>query len=123
MLESKDNGYRRGSSSNQLQEERLKLDHFGAATVENSASALRIGEAREAAIVIDIRLQDFRCFMWPSKALTPDDPDWVEAQTQYRSSLLRSSYAVGLLLELKKMSFDALIHVITRRTAEASEFC
>ena len=92
-----------------LQEERLKFDHFGAATAWELGKRLKeIGEARQAAIVIDIHLQDLPLFYVALQGTTPDNPDWVRRKRNIVRRFFRSSYAIGLLLKLKKINLDAL---------------
>ena len=93
----------------ELQEERLKFDHFGAATAWDLGKRLKeSAEARSAAIVIDIQLQDLPLFYVALQGTTADNPDWVRRKRNIVRRFSRSSYAIGLLLKLENINLDAL---------------
>jgi len=91
-----------------LQEERLQFGAFDAETAWALGTELkRAGEAREAKIVVDIRLTTMELLSFALPGAAPDNFDWVRRKRNVVFHFHRSSYAVGLELERDKTSLEA----------------
>ncbi len=57
---------------------------------------------RQHAVVIDVRRFGQQLFFAALSGTTPDNADWVRRKTNTVARFLRSSYSIGLQLELKQ---------------------
>ena len=79
-----------------LQEERLQFSAFDSRTAWELGLALKAAaEARQAPIVVDIRLYSMRLLSFALPGGAPDNFDWVRRKRNLVFRFHRSSYAVG----------------------------
>jgi uncharacterized protein (UPF0303 family) len=79
-----------------LQEERLQFAAFDSRTAWEVGLALKAaGEARQAPIVIDIRLYSMRLLSFALPGAAPENFDWVRRKRNVVFRFHRSSYAIG----------------------------
>jgi uncharacterized protein (UPF0303 family) len=86
-----------------LQEQALQFDAFDEKTAWDLGTRLRdLAVAREMQIVIDIRRFGQPLFYAALAGTTPDQVEWVRRKNNVVARFYRSSYAMGLEMELKK---------------------
>jgi uncharacterized protein (UPF0303 family) len=79
-----------------LQEERLQFSAFDSRTAWELGLALKAAaEARQAPIVVDIRLYSMRLLSFALPGGGPDNFDWVRRKRNVVFRFHRSSYAIG----------------------------
>ena len=79
-----------------LQEERLRFGAFDCSTAWELGRALKAaGEARQAPIVVDIRLHAMPLLSFALPGGAPDNFDWVRRKRNVVFRFHRSSYAIG----------------------------
>ena len=79
-----------------LQEQRLQFTAFDAGAAWELGLALKAaGEARQAPIVVDIRLHSMRLLSFALPGGAPDNFDWVRRKRNVVFRFHRSSYRVG----------------------------
>ena len=79
-----------------LQEERLQFSAFDSRTAWELGLALKAAaEARQAPIVVDIRLYSMRLLSFALPGGLPDNFDWVRRKRNVVFRFHRSSYAIG----------------------------
>jgi len=92
-----------------LQEERLQFGAFDCGTAWELGSALKAaGEARQAPIVVDIRLYSMRLLSFALPGGAPDNFDWVRRKRNVVFRFHRSSYAIGRKLAAEDKTLQAL---------------
>lgn len=85
-----------------FQEEQLVLRHFDAEVAWRIGASLReLAMARKHPVVIDVRRFGQQLFFTALAGTTPDNADWVRRKSNVVARFLRSSYAIGLQLQLK----------------------
>ena len=85
-----------------LQEERLQFDGFDASAAWEVGLALRaVGEAAQLPIVVDIRLVSMPLLSFSLPGSAPDNFDWARRKRNLVFRFCRSSYAIGLKLQLE----------------------
>ena len=86
-----------------IQERVLVFTHFDHEVAWSLGVRLRdFALARNHAVVVDVRRFGQQLFFAALAGTTPDNSDWVRRKTNTVARFLRSSYAVGLQLELKQ---------------------
>ncbi len=85
-----------------FQEEQLVLPHFDTEVAWRIGASLReLAIARKHPVVIDVRRFGQQLFFTALAGTTPDNADWVRRKSNVVARFLRSSYAIGLQLQLK----------------------
>ena len=85
-----------------LQEEELVLPRFDMEIAWRIGANLReLAVARKHPVVIDVRRFGQQLFFCALAGTTPDNADWVRRKSNVVARFLRSSYAIGLQLQLK----------------------
>lgn len=88
------------------QEKTLTLRNFDNDFAWRLGARLRnLAIERNLAIVIDVRRFNHPLFYCALPNTTPDNADWVRRKSNTTARFLRSSYAVGLKLQLEKKTF------------------
>lgn len=90
------------------QEQRLRLAHFDESVAWTLGSTLRRqGEARGAALAIEVRLAGQTVFFHAMAGTTPANADWARRKRNTVELLHSSSYAIGRALALEDSSLEA----------------
>ena len=90
-----------------LQEETLTLNEFDANTAWRLGTRLReMAISRGHGLVIDIRRFGQQLFYSALAGTTPNNPDWARRKGNVVAHFHRSSYGMGLELELKNLSLE-----------------
>jgi uncharacterized protein (UPF0303 family) len=90
-----------------FQEETLLLPRFDPDVAWRIGASLReLAMARGFGLVIDIRRFGQQLFYSALTGTTPNNPDWVRRKSNVVAHFHRSSYAMGLEMELKKTSLE-----------------
>jgi uncharacterized protein (UPF0303 family) len=85
-----------------FQEEQLTLRRFDTEVAWSIGARLReLAIARKHPVVIDVRRFGQQLFFTALAGTTPDNADWVRRKSNVVARFLRSSYAIGLQLQLK----------------------
>src|ERR1700689_1558882 len=101
-------GHRRRHPSH-LQEERLQFSAFDSRTAWELGLALKAAaEARQAPIVVDIRLYSMRLLSFALPGGGPDNFDWVRRKRNVVFRFHRSSYAIGRKLPAEDKTLQDL---------------
>jgi len=86
-----------------VQEQQLFLPSFDHEVAWRLGTRLReLAIQRNLSVVIDVRRFNQSLFYCALANTTPDNAEWVRRKTNTVARFLRSSYAIGLQLELKK---------------------
>jgi uncharacterized protein (UPF0303 family) len=86
-----------------VQESTLQFPRFDSDLAWALGVRLRdLAVGRQHAVVIDVRRFNQQLFYCALAGTTGDNPDWVRRKSNTVARFLRSSYAVGLGLELKQ---------------------
>jgi uncharacterized protein (UPF0303 family) len=86
-----------------VQEQQLFLPSFDYEVAWRLGTRLRdLAIQRSLAVVIDVRRFNQPLFYCALANTTPDNAEWIRRKTNTVARFLRSSYAIGLQLELKK---------------------
>ncbi|TPE53655.1 heme-degrading domain-containing protein [Amaricoccus solimangrovi] len=81
----------------EAQELRLRFESFDLGTAWELGTRLRaLAEAREAAVLIEVRLGGRTVFLSAMPGTTPENADWARRKANTVALLERSSYRVGL---------------------------
>lgn len=92
-----------------LQEQRLQFGSFDSRTAWEVGLALKAaGEARQAPIVVDIRLFSLRLLSFALPGGAPDNFDWVRRKRNVVLRFHRSSYAIGRKLAAEDKTLQDL---------------
>jgi uncharacterized protein (UPF0303 family) len=92
-----------------LQEQRLQFGSFDSRTAWEVGLALKAaGEARQAPIVVDIRLFSLRLLSFALPGSAPDNFDWVRRKRNVVWRFHRSSYAIGRKLAAEDKTLQDL---------------
>ena len=92
-----------------LQEERLQFSAFDSRTAWELGLALKAAaEARQAPIVVDIRLYSMRLLSFALPGGAPDNFDWVRRKRNVVFRFHRSSYAIGRRLAAEDKTLQDL---------------
>ena len=84
-----------------LQESTLRFPRFDEATAWALGSRLRtLALERSLPVVIDVRRFGLPLFYAALPGTTPDNPEWVRRKSNLTARFLRSSYAIGISLQL-----------------------
>ena len=89
------------------QEQRLRLTSFNEETAWDLGSRLRaLAIARHVAVTIEVRLARETAFFCSMPGTSPANADWARRKRNTVEMLSRSSYGVGLSLELEGSSLE-----------------
>jgi uncharacterized protein (UPF0303 family) len=91
-----------------FQEEKLRLSSLDCETAWRIGTTLReLALARKAPLVIDVRRFGQQLFYCALEGASPNNADWVRRKSNVVAHFLRSSYAIGLELEEKKVDLSS----------------
>ncbi len=97
-----------------LQEARLQFTAFDAQTAWQVGSRLReVATARGQAVAIDIHLNSQQLFFSAMPGTTADNSDWIRRKRNVVQRFQRSSYALGLQLQLQQTTLTEKYGVAT----------
>lgn len=106
-----------------LQERELRFPRFDAEVAWELGSRLRaMARERGLAIVIDVRRFNQPLFYTALEGTTPDNPEWVRRKTNVVARYHRSSYGMGLNLQLKKQTLEERGHATADFAAHGGSF-
>lgn len=89
------------------QEKQLVFPHFDLDTAWSLGQRLRtMGRERDFKIAIDIRRFGQPLFYAALPGTTPDNADWIRRKSNSVARFYRSSYAIGLILQLKNTTLQ-----------------
>src|SRR6185437_8358511 len=105
------------------QERELRFPRFDAETAWQLGNRLRtMAVERGLAIVIDVRRFNQPLFYTALEGTTPDNPEWVRRKTNVVARYHRSSYGMGLSLQLKGQTLEERGHSIADFAAHGGCF-
>lgn len=105
------------------QERELRLPRFDAETAWQLGTRLRAMAAeRGLAIVIDVRRFGQPLFYTALEGTTPDNPEWVRRKSNVVARYHRSSYGMGLNLQLKSQTLEERGHSMADFAAHGGSF-
>jgi len=105
------------------QERELRFPRFDAETAWQLGNRLRaMAIERGLAIVIDVRRFNQPLFYTALEGTTPDNPEWVRRKTNVVARYHRSSYGMGLSLQLKGQTLEERGHSIADFAAHGGCF-
>lgn len=85
-----------------LQEKQLQFQAFNADTAWKVGSRLRaLAAERKLAVAIDIQVNGQQLFFAATPGATPDNSDWIRRKRNVALRYQRSSYAMGLQLQIQ----------------------
>jgi uncharacterized protein (UPF0303 family) len=94
-----------------LQERELRFPRFDAEVAWELGTRLRaMAQERGLAIVIEVRRFNQPLFYTALEGTTPDNPEWVRRKTNVVARYHRSSYGMGLNLQLKNQTLEERGH-------------
>jgi len=89
------------------QEGRLRFENFNEDTAWDLGMKLRaLARARAVAVAIEVRLARETVFFCSMPGTSPANADWVRRKRNTVEMLWRSSYGVGLSLEMERSSLE-----------------
>jgi uncharacterized protein (UPF0303 family) len=105
------------------QERELHLPRFDAEIAWQLGTRLRaIAQERGLAIVIDVRRFNQPLFYAALDGTTPDNPEWVRRKSNVVARYHRSSYGMGLSLQLRGQTLEERGHAIADFAAHGGSF-
>lgn len=105
------------------QERELRLPRFDAEVAWQLGTRLRaMAQERGLAIVIDVRRFGQPLFYFALEGTTPDNPEWVRRKSNIVARYHRSSYGMGLNLQLKGQTLEERGHSIADFAAHGGSF-
>lgn len=105
------------------QERELRLSHFDAEAAWELGTRLRaMAVERGLSIVIDVRRFGQPLFYAALEGTTPDNPEWVRRKSNVVARYHRSSYGMGLSLQLKGETLAERGHSIADFAAHGGSF-
>lgn len=106
-----------------LQERELRLPRFDAEVAWELGTRLRaLAQERGLAIVIDVRRFGQPLFYGALEGTTPDNPEWVRRKSNVVARYHRSSYGMGLNLQLKSETLEGRGHSVADFAAHGGSF-
>lgn len=106
-----------------LQERELRFPRFDAEAAWQLGTRLRaMAQERGLAIVIDVRRFNQPLFYTALEGTTPDNPEWVRRKTNVVARYHRSSYGMGLNLQLKGQTLEERGHATADFAAHGGSF-
>jgi uncharacterized protein (UPF0303 family) len=105
------------------QERELRLPRFDTGVAWELGTRLRtMAVERGLAIVIDVRRFNQPLFYAALEGTTPDNPEWVRRKSNVVARYHRSSYGVGLQLQLKNQTLEERGHSTADFAAHGGSF-
>jgi uncharacterized protein (UPF0303 family) len=106
-----------------LQERELRFSHFDEEAAWQLGTRLRaMAVERGLSIVIDVRRFNQPLFYTALEGTTPDNPEWVRRKTNVVARYHRSSYGMGLNLQLKGQTLEERGHATADFAAHGGSF-
>lgn len=106
-----------------LQERELHLTKFDTEVAWELGTLLRaMAVERGLAIVIDVRRFGQPLFYAALEGTTPDNPEWVRRKSNVVARYHRSSYGMGLSLQMKGQTLEERGHSIADFAAHGGSF-
>jgi uncharacterized protein (UPF0303 family) len=106
-----------------LQERELRFSRFDEETAWQLGTRLRaMAVERGLSIVIDVRRFNQPLFYTALEGTTPDNPEWVRRKTNVVARYHRSSYGMGLSLQLKGQTLEERGHATADFAAHGGSF-
>ncbi len=106
-----------------LQERELRLPRFDFDVAWELGTRLRaMAQQRRLGIVIDVRRFGQPLFYVALEGTTPDNPEWVRRKVNVVTRYHRSSYGMGLNLQLKGQTLEERGHATADFAAHGGSF-
>lgn len=106
-----------------LQERELRFSRFDEEAAWQLGTRLRaMAVERGLSIVIDVRRFNQPLFYTALEGTTPDNPEWVRRKTNVVARYHRSSYGMGLNLQLKGQTLEERGHATADFAAHGGSF-